>query len=165
MTTEELRERLANEAHKAWSGWMECLFSKCSINADGTMRIPLWAVDRWSRQIETEYEDLPEDEKESDRREADRYLAAMLAAREENQVGTKSDHGTDPVLSDTEAKTEVCRWEVEGGYWWYSMCHPVFVEIDPETSDMHYWRCCPFCSRPIEIVSEEVEDPCKDYQD
>lgn len=63
-------EELAAYAHRQWSGWMEYLFSKCSFNTDGTATIPEWAVDRWQRQIKTEYKDLSEDEKESDRKEA-----------------------------------------------------------------------------------------------
>jgi hypothetical protein len=72
--TDALRERLAEEAHKAWSAWMRYLFSKSVELNDGIVLVPKWAVDRWNRQMTTAYADLSEDEKESDRREADRYL-------------------------------------------------------------------------------------------
>jgi len=73
-TKSDIRERLAALAHDQWSGWMKYLFKKCQMNDDGTVTIPAWAVERWSRQMLTGYKDLPEDEKESDRKEADRYL-------------------------------------------------------------------------------------------
>jgi len=64
------KELLAQYAHDAWSGWMEYLFSKSIHNDDGTVTIPKWAVDRWKRQADTKYDDLPEQEKMSDRDEA-----------------------------------------------------------------------------------------------
>ena len=68
------REQLAEYAHGAWSGWMAYLFEKSSFNSDGTVTIPVWAVERWKRQSETAYVNLPENEKESDRKEADLML-------------------------------------------------------------------------------------------
>ncbi len=70
----DLRELFAEEAHKAWSGWMEYLFSKSEANDPGEVIIPAWAAERWRRQAVTPYSELPEDEKKSDREEADRYL-------------------------------------------------------------------------------------------
>lgn len=61
-------------AHEQWSGWMKYLFEKSTQNADGTVTIPKWAVDRWTRQMNTPYVELPESEKESDRIEARKYL-------------------------------------------------------------------------------------------
>ena len=74
MQTAQLREPLAEYAHSAWSGWMRYLFSKCTTNDDGTATIPAWAVERWRRQSSTTYADLPEDEKKSDRKEADEII-------------------------------------------------------------------------------------------
>lgn len=73
----ELREQLAAYAHEAWSGWMGYLFSKCLKETDGSMMIPAWAVERWERQSTTAYSDLPEDEKASDRKEAERMIGIM----------------------------------------------------------------------------------------
>ena len=72
------RERLAAYAHKAWSGWMEYMWSKATANDDGTMIIPAWAVERWTRQMTTAYEDLPETEKASDLEEADAMLSCIF---------------------------------------------------------------------------------------
>jgi hypothetical protein len=90
------REVLAAIAHSQWSGWMKYLFSKME---NGT--IPRWAMERWSRQMNTEYKCLPEIEKESDRVEADKYLAEVAplvealhqlcdAVCEENCYGCKN---------------------------------------------------------------------------
>ncbi len=75
-----LRERFADEAHQAWSGWMELLFDKCESNDMGEAILPAWAVNRRMRQSTTSYADLPEDEKESDRTEADRYLKHLTGS-------------------------------------------------------------------------------------
>lgn len=71
----ELREKLARLAHEQWSGWMEYLFAQCQFNEDGTVTIPASFALRWHRQMNTQYYDLSESEKESDRREADKILA------------------------------------------------------------------------------------------
>ncbi|MFW6130655.1 MAG: hypothetical protein ACOC56_05660 [Atribacterota bacterium] len=73
----DLDEDLAHIAHEQWSGWMKYLFKKCTENPDGTVTIPKWAVDRWKRQMNTDYEDLPFQEQESDRIEARKYLEAL----------------------------------------------------------------------------------------
>jgi len=64
--------------HEQWAGWMEYLFLK-SKQVDGCVIIPAWAVDRWRRQVATRYSDLSEDEKNSDRNEADRFLSLFNA--------------------------------------------------------------------------------------
>ena len=74
---EIVREHLAKYAHNAWSGWMQYLFEKSTLNNDGTVTIPKWAVDRWTRQSNKNYTELPEDEKDRDRHEADRMLAII----------------------------------------------------------------------------------------
>jgi len=71
------KERLAAYAHGAWSGWMRYLFGKCEFNKDGSATIPKWAVERWLRQSQAPYKDMPEEEKESDREEAEQMLNLM----------------------------------------------------------------------------------------
>jgi hypothetical protein len=73
-----LREKLAELAHNQWVGWMEYLFSK-SKQVDGCVVIPAWANERWHRQVATRYADLSEEEKDSDRSEADKFLAVFNA--------------------------------------------------------------------------------------
>lgn len=73
------KEKLAELCHNQWSGWMEYLFSKSvnPIEPNGTVIIPKWAVDRWKRQMKTKYPDLSEEEKESDRSEAEKFLKIL----------------------------------------------------------------------------------------
>lgn len=79
---EVLREELAAYAHEAWTGWMLYLFEKSRYDSErGTVTIPRELVDRWTRQMQTDYADLPEAEKESDRKEADRMLVLMEGIR------------------------------------------------------------------------------------
>jgi hypothetical protein len=70
----EFREKLSELAHDQWSGWMKYLFEKSIQNPDRTVTIPKWAVERWSRQMNTHYNDLSEQEKKNDRNEADKFL-------------------------------------------------------------------------------------------
>lgn len=72
-----LRDALAEYAHTAWSGWMKYLFEKSARNEDGTVTIPAWAVERWTRQMTTKFDDLPDVEQKSDYDEADEILSIM----------------------------------------------------------------------------------------
>jgi len=69
-----MREKLAAQAHEMWSGWTRYLFSQCLLNDDGSATIPMKSRERWQRQLHTPYADLPDSEKESDRKEADELL-------------------------------------------------------------------------------------------
>lgn len=81
------RETLAEYAHDAWTGWMKYMFEKGVLLNDKGMTpepgeparlmLPTWSVERWQRQMNTEFSALPESEKESDRAEADRMLAIV----------------------------------------------------------------------------------------
>lgn len=72
-----LREVLAGYAHDAWTGWMNYLFTKGTMNADGSFTIHKDSVERWLRQCATEYKDLPEQEKLSDRAEAGKIILLL----------------------------------------------------------------------------------------
>lgn len=72
-----LREELAELCHEQWSNWMRYLFSKGTIHEDGTWTMPQWAVERWQHQMATDYEHLSEDEQNSDRVEANKFLEVV----------------------------------------------------------------------------------------
>jgi hypothetical protein len=72
-----LRERIAAVQHRIWAHWMEYLFSVCTLNEDGSCTIPADKVARWTRQVETDYAELTEQERASDRDMADWVLAAI----------------------------------------------------------------------------------------
>jgi hypothetical protein len=70
-----VREALAAYAHDAWAGWMKYLFQKSAhVLSTGEVVIPTSLVERWMRQMNTPYTELPENERESDRLEADRMI-------------------------------------------------------------------------------------------
>ena len=66
-------------AHAIWAHWMEYFFSQCYEQAgvDGLV-VPQDKVARWKRQMRTGYWDLPEKEKESDRRVGRDFLMEYL---------------------------------------------------------------------------------------
>lgn len=90
----DLREPLAAYAHGSWSRWMDHLFSR----TDDAGAISTEDAERWKRLIATPYEDLTEEEKESDRLEADRMLEVM-SGRPSKPV-EKKDGSTDPVAKN-----------------------------------------------------------------
>ncbi|MCC7208313.1 MAG: hypothetical protein IT323_13480 [Anaerolineae bacterium] len=72
------RERLAALAHDGiWATWTRYQFSKCRPYNDGTLEMPAWAVERWTRQANTPYCELPESERASDREQADKMIAVL----------------------------------------------------------------------------------------
>lgn len=73
----ELLELFADLEHDSWSRWMIYLFSKSRLCEDGSMVIPPDLVRRWKRQSSTQYDDLTEREKESDRIESRKFLAVL----------------------------------------------------------------------------------------
>lgn len=71
------REALADLSHDIWAHWMEYMFGQGTFNDDGTWTMPAEKVDRWNRQVITRYADLSEQERESDRHQADKILAVL----------------------------------------------------------------------------------------
>lgn len=78
MPERELREKVSSLCHTQWSGWMKYMFSLSVRNKDGTITIPEGLVERWDRQMTTPYSQLRVSEKESDRKEADRFIKLIL---------------------------------------------------------------------------------------
>ena len=63
---EKMELLMAQYAHDAWSRWMRHLFTKGRLNKNGSFTIKKDGVDRWQRQMNTNFYDLPDTEKESD---------------------------------------------------------------------------------------------------
>lgn len=81
--SDELREKLADVQHGIWAHWMRYQFSQCrrpDLADDGSLIIPADKVQRWQRQMDTEYADLTDKERESDRHQADKVLAVVQPA-------------------------------------------------------------------------------------
>ena len=70
------REALAEYAHEAWAGWMKYMDKKVlwELKESPNPKFPETWLERWARLMHTPYKDLTENEKASDREEADRML-------------------------------------------------------------------------------------------
>jgi hypothetical protein len=73
----EVREELAEYAHNAWSRLFRNLRARAALQPDGSIVVPWELVSQWERQMNTHYHDLTEEEKVSDRAEADKMLDIM----------------------------------------------------------------------------------------
>ena len=69
-----LINQLAKVEHQRWSHWQRYLHDQCTKLPDGSLVIPAGLVSRWERQIAHSYDELSEDEKESDRDQVRKYL-------------------------------------------------------------------------------------------
>lgn len=79
LTGRDLREDLALYAHTAWSGWLEYMFAKAGTDLPtGGISLEASYCSRWRRQMTTHYQALPENEKLSDRAEADKILRIIF---------------------------------------------------------------------------------------
>jgi len=72
-----MREMIAAVQHAIWSHWMKYMFTQSVYDELGNWTMPSGKVERWHRQMETDYSDLTERERSSDREQADKVLAAM----------------------------------------------------------------------------------------
>jgi hypothetical protein len=72
----EIRELLAEKQHEIWSHWMKYLFSVSQETDEGVV-IPVDKVLRWKQQMITPYIALTEQEKSSDREQADKLLTVI----------------------------------------------------------------------------------------
>lgn len=77
---EGLLERLAHIEHERWSHWQRYMHEKGVKQPDGSLLIPSEFVDRWEKQISTEYAALTDQEKESDREQVRKYLPVIAMA-------------------------------------------------------------------------------------
>lgn len=75
-----LIEELASIEHERWAHWQQYLHGKCKKQPDGSLAIPRDLVKQWERQMTTPYEQLSEEEKDSDRQQVQRYLPLLKAA-------------------------------------------------------------------------------------
>lgn len=88
--TDQHLEAFAEYAHVAWSGWMRYLFDKLELNSLSQLVLPREWYDRWRRQMTTNYANLSESEKESDRDEA-RQMLAIVGAQSATQQAALRD--------------------------------------------------------------------------
>ena len=83
-------EQLAAEEHERWSAWMRWMFSNWTEEN----------IARWKLQMVTDYTDLPEHSKESDRKEARKTLKVMREPTKEMiEVYYKTDFSESPFVT------------------------------------------------------------------
>lgn len=84
-----IREALAEFAHDDfWAHWMKYMISCCSLNKDGSLTIPAEKVERWIRQANTKFYNLPESEKKSDYEQAQKIIETIrntILSKQENK--------------------------------------------------------------------------------
>lgn len=69
----DLREQLAAIEHERWADWQRYVHSVGDRNTDGSLVLPAGVVSGWEQRFSKPYSELTEEEKDSDRREVDRY--------------------------------------------------------------------------------------------
>jgi hypothetical protein len=69
-----LVEALADIQHEIWAHWTNYQFSVLEKNPDGSLTIPKHKVERWTRQANTKYAELSEQEKDSDRGIVEKFI-------------------------------------------------------------------------------------------
>ncbi len=88
----EEREMVASLVHELWIQWMQYFQKQVRWIEGMGWAIPEDIIVRWQRQMRTKYDDLPEEDKESNRRQADKILDLMaeidLASTEPYGTGT-----------------------------------------------------------------------------
>ena len=70
-------EKLADQQHEIWSHWMKYLFEISTQNEDGSVTISAEKVERWKRQMNTEYANLSTKEQKSDIDQAIKVAATL----------------------------------------------------------------------------------------
>lgn len=73
-------DELASVEHERWSHWQRYMHSKGVRQPDGSLILPADLVEQWEQQTKTDYYDLSEKEKDSDREQVHRYLPIIAAA-------------------------------------------------------------------------------------
>ena len=114
-------ERLADIEHRRWSGWQRHLHDLCFLVSDGLL-IPTERVAHWERLIATDYADLQEHSKESDRKEARKTMAVV------------GDTITRLTRERDEARAEAGRWKSEASRL-YSMVHTAAERLEGTGSE------------------------------
>ena len=81
-----LREQIADVQHQIWAHWMKYMFTQCETaedaeTGDTVYIIPADKIERWTRQMNTDYSELTNKEQESDRDQADKVLSIVFSGR------------------------------------------------------------------------------------
>lgn len=67
-------KRKADAAHKIWAHWMQYQFTQGGFDDVGNFIIPFDKVERWQRQMNTDFFDLTDQEQKSDFEIAGKFM-------------------------------------------------------------------------------------------
>ena len=73
---EQIQESFAAFFHQQWADWMTYLFSE-TILEDDLYAINENQVEKWTRQMNTPYSELPENEKDIGREQVEKFMTFM----------------------------------------------------------------------------------------
>ncbi len=149
---ENIREKFAELCHIQWTGWMRYLFSKCIVDTDSAM-IPKEYYERWTRQIRTNYCDLQEYEKNSDRIEADRIIELLKANSFSENISIKD------IDDQITSKRKPGRLVLGEGYIGFSQYHQSLslMKDDFSTITLTTHGISPSSRRKIRLIAEVLE--------
>jgi hypothetical protein len=80
-----LLEQLAALEHQRWAHWQKYVHDHGQRQPDGSIVLPASLVERWERQINTPYNDLAENEKDSDREQVRKYFPILERWLQQNR--------------------------------------------------------------------------------
>jgi len=96
MTEEQLLERIAELCHKQWSDWMKYFLNKCHYDSNGDIVVHREYISNLELQINADYKELSEIDKEKDRREANKFLSIFREYNDkEDEESLLSEYGPD----------------------------------------------------------------------
>ncbi|WP_026116244.1 hypothetical protein [Nocardiopsis valliformis] len=78
LESDRMIHRLASIEHERWAHWQRYVHERCERREDSSLVIPAELAKRWEKQIKTQYEDLTDEEQESDREQVRRYLPFII---------------------------------------------------------------------------------------
>ncbi len=71
-------DRLAAIEHERWAHWQRYVHDQCERREDGALVVPAELAQRWETQMSTPYDELSDEEQESDREQVRKYLPTIL---------------------------------------------------------------------------------------
>lgn len=123
---EKLIEDLASLEHKQWSHWTKYMLDNLTPEN----------IERWKRQIKTDYKDLSEKEKDSDREWANKVLDVRFESAKEYLVTLEKEEAQEV---KEKVKCAVCKEESE------------LIGADSKLSTLNYdWNLCGECYTELE---------------
>lgn len=99
--------------HARWARWQAHVFARATKNQDGSYTISASDAERWQRQIDADYKDLSEPEKESDRREVREYIPLITTAMHAAAHATEKAGEVEPSTHPRRCKTAHCHQTIK----------------------------------------------------